>query len=175
MVRLEKSKLKRVKGLLESSTMSKEIASTVKTAYKKLGKHFKLKGAFGTSQSKDVAEGATGSSFNCPNEDCGHFFSRPLRALTIQEDKKTNYYACPRCLSEITVEDDSILQTIDKVEDEAKRASEPEQVVTPEVPLGCRYHLGYLAERDSEASIPDECMICKDLMECMHKRLKNSN
>ena len=33
----------------------------------------------------------------------------------------------------------------------------------------CFHHIGYLAKRDSEAPIPDKCMTCKDLIECMNK------
>jgi hypothetical protein len=55
---------------------------------------------------------------------------------------------------------------------EQEKESKPEETVTPEGSSGCNHQLGYLANRDSKASIPDECMICKDLIECMSKQAK---
>ncbi|MEM2108161.1 MAG: hypothetical protein QXL10_02615 [Candidatus Bathyarchaeia archaeon] len=43
---------------------------------------------------------------------------------------------------------------------------------THEKPSGCSYYLGYLSERSSKDKIPDECLICKDIVECMLKKAK---
>jgi hypothetical protein len=67
---------------------------------------------------------------------------------------------------------------IDAIEDvkdsspEQEKESKPEETVTPAGSSGCSHQIGYLASRDSKASIPDECMICKDLIECMSKQAK---
>ena len=53
----------------------------------------------------------------------------------------------------------------------SKNKTELKKIVIPEASSGCIHHLGYLAERDSKIAIPDECMICKDLLECMHDSL----
>ena len=166
----EESKLKKLQGLLESSKAPKEIIFSVKTAYVKLGKRFNLKDALKGLRSGNKSEDAKETSFDCPNKDCGHVFNQPLRALQIRKDKKIAFYGCPRCLSEIEVEDYSMLPGLEGLEQKAERESEPEQILTPNTPSGCRHHLGYLAEKDSKASIPDECMICKDLMDCTHKK-----
>jgi hypothetical protein len=47
---------------------------------------------------------------------------------------------------------------------EAKRESEQKQVGTPEASAGYRHHLGYLAQRDSKAAIPDQSTILKSLI-----------
>ena len=172
MLQLEKITLNGIRGLLETPTVPKDITSSVKAAYAKLGKRLNLKGAFRAFRSKDTPEDAKESSFDCPNEDCGHIFRRPLRALQIKKGGEANFYACPRCLSEIMVKDDSMLPSLDEEEDDAKGGIEPEQVLPSEALSGCLHHPGYLAERDSKAAIPDECMLCKDLMDCMHKKVK---
>lgn len=161
-----------IRGLLETSTVPKDITSSVKAAYTKRGKRFNLKGAFGAFRSKNIVKDAKERSFDCPNEDCGHVFRQPLRALQIKKGGEANFYACPRCLSKITVEDDSILPKFEEEEDDTKGEIKPEQVLPPEASSGCRHHLGYLGERDSKAGIPDECMLCKDLMDCMYKKVK---
>ncbi|MEM2968051.1 MAG: hypothetical protein QXJ40_01650 [Candidatus Bathyarchaeia archaeon] len=47
-----------------------------------------------------------------------------------------------------------------------------EHVETREKSDGCSYYLGYLSERSSKDKIPDECMMCKDIVECMLKKAK---
>lgn len=167
----KESKLKKIQELLTPSTLSKEIASSAKTAYTKLGERFNLKDAIGAIRSKDTDEDANESYFYCPNEKCGYAFRQPLAALQIQEDGETEFYACPRCLSEITVED-SMSPDTDKMEDDRKEESENEEVLPPKASPGCLHHYGYLGERDSKDDIPEECMICKDLMDCMLKKAK---
>ena len=46
------------------------------------------------------------------------------------------------------------------------------QVEIPEKPSECRYHLGYLSERTGKEQIPDDCMMCKDIVECMLRKMK---
>jgi hypothetical protein len=41
-----------------------------------------------------------------------------------------------------------------------------------EKPSECRYHLGYLSERTGKEQIPDDCMMCKDIVECMLRKMK---
>jgi hypothetical protein len=38
---------------------------------------------------------------------------------------------------------------------------------------GCKYHLGYLGEEKHE-QIPDDCLICSQIIECMHQKSKNN-
>jgi hypothetical protein len=172
MPRKKGSKVKKIKKLLEPSSLSKDITSSVRTAYSELGKRLNLKGATGAFRLGEEDDDAKEDSFNCPNEDCGHVFKNPLIALQIQKGEETEFYACPWCLSKITVEKDSILPDLNRLEDEVTEESETEQVLPHETSSGCRHHLGYLGERDSRGAIPEECMICKDLMDCMHKKVK---
>jgi hypothetical protein len=50
---------------------------------------------------------------------------------------------------------------------------EVEEKEPAEKSAGCNYHLGYLSERSSKEQIPDECMTCKDIVECMLKKMKS--
>jgi hypothetical protein len=36
----------------------------------------------------------------------------------------------------------------------------------------CAHYLGYLSEKSSKDQIPDECMMCKDIVTCMLKKMK---
>lgn len=58
-----------------------------------------------------------------------------------------------------------------EIEVEEKVVTE-EQVEEPEKTSECPHHLGYLSERSSKGQIPDECMMCKEIVACMLKKMK---
>jgi hypothetical protein len=100
--------------------------------------------------------------YTCPNAACGKVFTKPLRALNLQLGSKDFYDACPCCLTEITAENEK-----------TEEPEEPllEEVKPPEKSSLCPHYVGYLHERSAK-DIPDECMVCKDLLPCM---LKNTS
>ena len=109
----------------------------------------------------------------CPNLSCGKVFTKPLRALNLQRNSAEPYDACPYCLTEI-LSDDTLDVTSDatgETEVEEKKY-EVEQVEFPEKSSECAYHLGYLSERSSKEQIPDKCIMCKDIVTCMLKKMK---
>jgi hypothetical protein len=93
-------------------------------------------------------------SYTCPNSACGKVFTKPIKALNLQRSPDQFYNACPYCLTEIT--------------EETKRTVAP----PPEKTLSCTHYLGYLCERSTNDSIPDECIVCKDLTTCMLKNME---
>jgi len=121
-----------------------------------------------------------GSVFTCPNASCGKVFSKPLRALNLQQDPEGPFDACPYCLTEINLDNTSTV-THDELETFEPEETEPEvektepaekHVEIPEVPSECLHHVGFLSERSSKEQIPDECMMCKDIIKCMLKKMK---
>jgi uncharacterized Fe-S cluster-containing protein len=98
-------------------------------------------------------------NYTCPNAACGKVFTKPLRALNLQLGPKEFYDACPYCLTEITADDE--------------KTEEPllEEVKPPEKSSSCSHYVGYLSERSTK-DVPDECMVCKDLLPCMLKNMK---
>ncbi len=128
--------------------------------------------------------------FTCPNTACGKVFTKPLKALNLQQDTEGPYDACPYCLTEITVDDEPYInfepetlepETLEVETLEASVEAEPEvdeaapveeQAEVAEAPSECSHHLGYLSERASSDNIPDECMVCKDIVTCMLKKMK---
>ncbi len=126
-----------------------------------------------------------GSMFTCPNASCGKVFSKPLKALNLQQDPDGPFDACPYCLTEINVDDMPAVtpeepETSEEEEAEAEPEFEVEEkaspaekhIEVPEAPSGCQHHMGYLSERSSKEQIPDECMMCKDIVQCMLKKMK---
>ena len=107
--------------------------------------------------------------------------------MNLQRDSEETYDACPYCLTEIILEDESNV-TYDEPEEtfEPEEVGVPEEAETeveeevdveerveaPEVPSECAHYLGYLSEKSSKEQIPDECMMCKDIVTCMIKKMK---
>ncbi len=103
----------------------------------------------------------------------------------MQQDTGEPYDACPYCLTEIKVVDEPTV-TYDEPETFELTEPEPEEieteveetpqveekVETPEAPSECAHYLGYLSEKSSKDNIPDECMMCKDIVTCMLKKMK---
>lgn len=59
-----------------------------------------------------------------------------------------------------------------EVEPYAEKEYTKAQVDIPEKPSECRYHPGYLSERTGKEQIPDDCILCKDIVECMLRKMK---
>jgi hypothetical protein len=65
-----------------------------------------------------------------------------------------------------------VLLTEITVDDEKTEEPSLEEVEPFEKPSSCPYYLGYLCERSTKVNVPDECMVCKDLIPCMLKNMK---
>jgi hypothetical protein len=98
---------------------------------------------------------------SCLNPACRKTFTTPLKTLNLQQDSAETYDACPFCLTKIAE------PPID-----ANNKPGKEQSKTREKPTGCQYHMGYLSEREKNQQIPDACMTCKDLLECMLRKMR---
>lgn len=80
------------------------------------------------------------------------------------------YNACPFCLTEIS---DKIPIKVDAVEKKGNESKSKESVNETKKSNPCQFHLGYLSEREQKQQIPEECIVCKDIVDCMLNRMKN--
>jgi hypothetical protein len=125
---------------------------------------------------KDRVE--TESKFTCPNVACGLVFPKPLKVKNLSAQDSEVYDACPRCLTEITsagaplvvgaklgAENDENVETASSTK---KLKTQPQSVVH------CSRHFGYLSERSKNETIPDECVICENIVKCMLKAVTES-
>ncbi|MEM3695378.1 MAG: hypothetical protein QXJ11_05405 [Candidatus Bathyarchaeia archaeon] len=39
-------------------------------------------------------------------------------------------------------------------------------------PTTCTYHFGYLSQRSTKEKIPEECMMCEKIVQCMLQRVR---
>jgi hypothetical protein len=123
---------------------------------------------------------------------CGEEYETPLFTVVSSGYLIAEYYACPRCLSKvhhvqrqkrvIPVEEDEEEEKAEEeaVEEEIEQVEEAEEVevVEPE-PVefevkekaedvsGCTHNLGYLKRRPKNTPIPEECLTCNKMIDCM--------
>ena len=115
----------------------------------------------------------------CQNASCKKSFAAPLKAINLQENPNDPYFACPFCLtkietkqnvkSSITVED----TLLEKSELKAQTEDKQSRPINQERPEDCKHHPGYLSERSSKEKIPDDCLVCKNIVVCMLKKTHN--
>jgi len=129
-----------------------------------------------TKKSRAATEG---QSHTCPNPLCGRVFANPLKAENLGLQNHEAYYACPYCLTEITLEKNSTTvekkQKVEtkKIKSELTKAQfKDEETAQPSKKMqGCAYHFGYLSERSEKGKIPEECIVCENIVQCMLKNV----
>jgi hypothetical protein len=107
-------------------------------------------------------------TYTCSNPACGKVFSSPLKTLNIQRNPTEPYAACPYCLTKIT---EIELEPDSKIENQELGNNE-DPIENKETPSTCQYHMGYLSEREQKQQIPDECIVCKSIVECMLRKMR---
>jgi hypothetical protein len=80
------------------------------------------------------------------------------------------FLACPHCFTAVQPEPEE-----PKPEAKVEEPTEPEKpnVNEPEVPsvTNCPHHFGYLSKRSSDGKIPESCMMCEKIVQCMLKNM----
>lgn len=109
------------------------------------------------------------TTVTCLNNVREEVFVKPLTTLDLQQNPKVSHITCPYCLKEITISEnersDSPEETCSDVETfDEKGDRSNENTIT------CSYHFGYIGEMEQKEQIPEECLLCADVVQCMHKK-----
>ena len=132
----------------------------------------------------------------CPNPNCHRKIEAPILLNNLSTTPAEQYHACPHCFIKLDADaekDENLTQEatpsppvhpgLEKVlgvisaqprkkEEEKKKKEEP-PVEPPEReekgPSECSHHFGYLANRHRDSPIPQECLTCPKIVDCMLK------
>ena len=101
---------------------------------------------------------------------CGEEFETPLFAVISSGYLREEYLACPRCLAKVRTVDRQ--KHVEPEEAEEEEAEEPEvmevkEKVEMEETVVCPHHMGYLKRRPKNSPIPEECLTCTKMIDCM--------
>jgi len=105
----------------------------------------------------------------CQNNSCKKNFEAPLKTLNLQAAPTEIYNACPYCLTKIKEPEKPVEIQQAKV-NQMNTKEIPDKI--NDNPIKCHFHQGYLSERTSKENIPDECLVCKDILECMLRKMR---
>ncbi|MEM3580744.1 MAG: hypothetical protein QXH40_02835 [Candidatus Bathyarchaeia archaeon] len=122
--------------------------------------------------SKNVTLSRYGGGYYLPKHSnqtcygCGENFEKPILATIVSGDSSKTYYACPRCLTKVG----EVKTTGHDQGEEAEKSSmvvlrKKEESESEEVK--CKHFLGYLKKRPKNTPIPDECLTCSKMIECL--------
>lgn len=114
-------------------------------------------------------------TFVCSNDKCKKVFDTPIVVHNLGLQNK--YSACPSCLTEVLKKafakrgQKRARETAQTKEDRVKlRSIDPRIFCQEAQPNDCPYHFSYLSERSKEEAIPEECLLCSKVMDCMRQQ-----
>jgi hypothetical protein len=90
--------------------------------------------------------------------ECGGTFQKPILAKVSCNGQVQEYYACPHCMTRTNNERKDITISEEDVKEPSARL---------ENNVECKHFFGYLKTRPKDASIPDECLTCNKMIECL--------
>ena len=100
---------------------------------------------------------------------CGEELDKQIFAVVFLDSLVQKYHACPTCLSKVdSVGRQKDFEDDEPDEDEANVSKIAESANALEGPTGCAHHSGYLKERPKNTPIPEECLTCSKMIECMY-------
>jgi DNA-directed RNA polymerase subunit RPC12/RpoP len=104
----------------------------------------------------------SGADFKCG--ECGEEFEKPLVAKLSSLGNVRTYYACPRCLTQVQ----EVKTRREERSEESSLEKEPKRIeVKSEEKANCQHFLGYLKRRPKNTSVPEDCLTCEKMVECM--------
>lgn len=102
-------------------------------------------------------------NLTCPYDKCAKTFEQPVVLTNLSKTPRETYYACPYCFSKLEI----ALENQENLSSVSVKTSDNADVTSPQK---CSHHLGYLATLQNDGSIPDECLTCPKLIQCMVKK-----
>jgi len=122
-------------------------------------------------------------SFTCSNPECGRAFVTPIIVEDLSSKNGDSYRACPYCLTEIVIKNDFDVKIKTRERGKEKTDIEKMKVQLKKVKIRqpdqqssqkeneCPHYFGYLSERSKKENIPEKCMTCNKLVQCMLKKV----
>jgi DNA-directed RNA polymerase subunit RPC12/RpoP len=94
--------------------------------------------------------------------ECGNVFEKPVLATVSSGDSSKTYYACPRCLTKVKDLASSKNEEGGKAFVVTQKAKDSEKG-----DVKCAHFPGFLKKRPKNMPIPDECLTCNLMIECL--------
>lgn len=111
-----------------------------------------------------------GENNNSSCEACGRMFENSIRLTNLSAMPMQTYNACPFCFSKL---DEN--EVLGEPNDSKVPISNDSNIVFGKSPksvdvserIGCPHHFGYLKKRPKNTPIPDACLTCQKMIQCL--------
>ncbi len=99
-------------------------------------------------------------------EACGREFEKATQLTNLSTNPMQTYEACPFCFTKLNG-----LLLSDEPEETAELTTKKLSPIEPENQTekkpDCPHHIGYLKQRPKNAPIPDTCLTCRKMVQCI--------
>ena len=108
----------------------------------------------------------------CSYERCGRAFDAPVWLTDLSRKPQETYYACPYCFSKMG-DDDDVIDHLHSggfalpEKDSSKKGVRGGGHRDVEKVADCLHSLGYLKSRGKNEGVPDGCLTCPKILQCM--------
>lgn len=102
----------------------------------------------------------------CPNPKCHRRIEEPILLNNLSRAQTEQYYACPHCFIKLDLISVQPQEQTEKKEEPLFKPPEEEE----ETPSRCAGYLGYLASLRENHPIPQECLNCPKVLDCVMKK-----
>ena len=116
----------------------------------------------GARDSNPVKSEEQATVYSCVK--CGKSFSELVELTVRAEGSLETYHACPHCFSRISLPHNSE-KGLHKVP--LNVLGDASKHIEKNRPVGCAHFLGYLKNRPEGSPIPEECLTCVSVVQCM--------
>jgi len=105
----------------------------------------------------------------CPNPRCRRKVEEPVLLNSLSTTQVEQYYACPFCFTKLDVDVENAQPQREKEREEKEELTVKPPEKEEKGPSECPQHFGYLASRPKNDPIPQECLTCLKIVDCMLK------
>lgn len=115
----------------------------------------------------------------CVYERCGKSFAAPVRLTDLSHKPRSEtYLACPYCFSKMDECDHNVAGElrllkqgsysldVDSTKKSDKGTGQKESGNEPSI-VSCPHQMGYLKTRSKDQGVPDDCLTCPKILQCM--------
>jgi DNA-directed RNA polymerase subunit RPC12/RpoP len=103
------------------------------------------------------------SGFKC--DECGKEFQKPIVATILSNVDTQRYYACPRCLTKVSVIEKQ--RSMENREEGFQTRETRKTASKLDEDVKCNHFLGYLKKRPRNDPFPEDCLTCSKMIECL--------
>jgi len=96
-------------------------------------------------------------------EACGRMFGNPIQLTNLSAIPMQTYNACPFCFSKLKLDNFEVLASGDAGNTHEETQKNTESPAQSE----CPHYLGYLKKRPKNTPIPDSCLVCQKMIQCI--------